>query len=189
MTKIISVLALLGIVNLASCSGSENAVEVSVTSAVRPVIPAAIASCLARKVAAETSTYPTADVTAAYFSVPQVTFAPQHQNRDIYISYIKITYTIPGSSSPSTCEVGGDGLAALKTDWYASPTKEARIVAGSTGDALKTDCPIYCGGIDKDIPPFTTTASVIVYGYEQNPNDANDAVGFTTTTYLNFGKQ
>ena len=189
MKKIISVLALFGIVNLASCSGGENAVEVSVTTAVRPVIPAAIASCLARKVAKETATYPTPDVTAAYFSIPQLTFTPQHKNRDVYISFIKITYTVPGAASAATCEVGGDGLAALKTEWYDSANKEALISAGATGDDLKTDCPIYCGGIDKDTPPFSATASVVIYGYEQNPSDANDAVGFTTTTYVNFGKQ
>lgn len=188
MKKIISVLTLFGIVNLASCSGGENAVEVSVTTAIRPVIPAAVASCLAVKVAKDTATYPTPDVTAAYFSIPQMTFTPQHKNRDVYISFIKITYTVPGSS-PALCEIGGDGLLALKADWYGSATKEALIPAGSTGDDTKTECPIYCGGIDKDIPPFSTTASITVYGYEQNPNDPNDAVGFTTTTYLNFGKQ
>ncbi|MGE5086805.1 MAG: hypothetical protein ACM3MG_10930 [Bacillota bacterium] len=188
MKKIISVLALLAIVNLASCSGSQDVVDVSVTTAVRPLIPAAVASCLAVRTAKDTSSFPTADVTAAYFSIPQMTFTPQHQDRDVYISFIKITYTIPGGS-PATCEVGGDSLLALKQSWYISTTKEARIAAGATGDDTKTECPIYCGGIDKDLPAFSSTATITVYGYEQNPNDANDAVGFTTTTYLNFGKQ
>jgi len=162
MKKIISVLALFGFINLSSCSGGENAVEVSVTTAVRPVIPAAIASCLARKVAAETATYPTPDVTAAYFSIPQVTFTPQHKNRDVYISFIKITYTVPGATSPSVCEVGGDGLLALKSTWYSSTNKEAVIAAGATGDDLKTDCPIYCGGIDKELPACTSTDSIVI---------------------------
>lgn len=189
MKRSILALTLFGLVNLSSCSSGESMLDVTVTTATRPVIPAATASCLSRKVAVDTQTTPVADIESAYFSIPQMTFTPQHKDKDVYISFIKITYNIPGQSDTTACEIGGDALAALKTAWYTSATKEAKIAAGATGASLQTECPIYCGGINKDLPPFTATATVTVYGYEQNPNDANDATGFTTTTYLNFGKQ
>lgn len=183
-------LTLVGLLNLSSCSSGESMLEVTVTTAQRPVIPASTSSCLARRVAEETQTTPTADIEAAYFTIPQMTFTPQHKDKDVYISFIKITFNVPGQAETTVCTVGGDALAALKkADWYQSPTKEAKIAAGATGASLQTECPIYCGGIDKDLPSFSSTAVITVYGYEQNPSDINDAVGFTTTTYINFGKQ
>lgn len=174
---------------LTSCSGGgESLVEISVTSSVRMTIPAAGYSCLARKTAVDTSTSPSSDVSAAYFTIPKMTFKLADPTRDTYISQIKVTFTPPGGSETS-CVFGGDSLAALRLSWWQTTLKEAKIAANSAEADRATDCPMYCGGVNVDAGSFTSSGTIKVYGYTQDPNNDDDSTGFTTTTYFTFGSQ
>jgi hypothetical protein len=189
MNKLAKLATVLSLSSLVSCSGGDNLVEVDVTSAMLQIVPATAVSCHARKSAEDDQTTATADIAMAYFRIPKMTFTPAHATtRDIFITSIDISYTLPGSTSKTTCTFAGDSLAALRDDWWDSAGREAKIAANSTADKKVTTCGMYCGGIDKDLPAFSSTAEVRVYGYEQNPSDENDQTGFLTTTFVTFGK-
>lgn len=187
MKSLIALLATLSIASLTSCSGSSaGTVEVSVTSSLRFAVPAAGTSCYARKSATDAGTTSSPDISEAYFTIPKLTFKLTDTTRDTYISAIKIYYTPPGGSE-TTCALGGEQLAALKTSWWSAKT--AVISANSAEADRATDCAIYCGGISVDVQNFTATGTLKVYGYTVDPANEDDTEGFTATTFFNYGSQ
>ncbi|UYL08961.1 hypothetical protein B9G69_000035 [Bdellovibrio sp. SKB1291214] len=189
MKHITLFLTALSIFSLTSCSGGESGgtVEISVSSSLRFAIPAAGTSCYETKSALAAGTAASPDIPQAYFTIPKVTFKLNDATRDTYISAIKIYYTPPGGTQ-QTCALGGEQLAALKQSWW-SGGKVAKIPANAAEADKVTDCAIYCGGIDVDVQNFTATGTIKVYGYTEDPNNSDDTVGFTATSFFNYGSQ
>lgn len=154
---------------LASCAEEDQNVEVTISSGALPLIPATAISCLAIQNAAGEA--PTADISPSYFKVPTITFSRKNASKILVIAFLRITITVPGSSSPVSCEVGGDGLAALRSTWYGNASKEALIAAGTTSES--TDCPLYCGGITATTP-YTATGTMEVFGLERDPTSLEE---------------
>lgn len=148
---------------LASCASEDQNVEVTISSSSLPLIPATAISCLAVQNAGGDA--PTADISPSYFKIPTITFSRKDASKILIIAFIRINVPIPGSATPVSCEVGGDALAALKSTWFASSTKEAAIAAGTATDA--TDCPLYCGGIAATTQ-FTSSGTMEVFGLERD---------------------
>ncbi|MBO9666856.1 MAG: hypothetical protein J7501_08590 [Bdellovibrio sp.] len=189
MNKLAKIATAFSLASLVSCSGGDSLVDVEVTSAMLQVVPGTATSCVAQKTAEDADTVPTSDIAMAYFKIPKMKFNPAHSTtRDVFITSIEISYTLPGSTERVVCPFAGDSLAALRDDWWNSSGREAKIAANSTDAQRTTTCAMYCGGINKDLPAFSATAEVRVYGYEQNPSNENDQTGFLTLTYVTFGK-
>lgn len=150
--------------HLTSCGSEESSnVEMIISGSTRPLIPAPTSSCLARKNAGAEP--PAQDITESYFTVPTVTFKRKDTSKLLYIALLRITIRIPGESSPVTCEVGGDGLAALSSTWWASSTKEPLVDPGVA--SFVTDCSLYCGGIKAD-RSYVATGIVEAFGLERD---------------------
>ena len=174
---------------LTACSGSEN-LTVSTTSNNTLLIPSTATSCLAKYQAASGTTA-TADITSAYFRLPHITFTKQNINNNMYISQVKITMTLPNSTSDYSCVIAGDALSALYTVWRnndaSTPATFTDSVIASGTQAVTTDCPLYRGGITSDTS-FSTTATMEVDGYEQAPN-SDDQTPVRTTTFFTVTNQ
>ncbi|WP_374029738.1 hypothetical protein [Bdellovibrio bacteriovorus] len=162
---------------LAGCSGEEGNVEVSISSSAYPLIPASAVSCLAKENAG--NDVPTPDISPSYFRIPVITFNRQDTTKTLVISFIRISIPIPGSSTPLSCEVGGDNLSALRGSWYDSTTREALIPAGTA--TFQTDCALYCGGIAATTP-FTASGTMEIFGLERDA--AQNEVPVKTSTVI-----
>ncbi|HEX7673815.1 MAG TPA: hypothetical protein VF412_06580 [Bdellovibrio sp.] len=165
---------------LASVFSANVYASLNVTSSTKEalVIPASASSCLARKQAG--SSAPKADIPAAYFRIPNITFT-KSSSKDMYIAQIKVSLTVPGSSSPYTCVIAGDALSALSQQWWPEATPVDSLIPAGTA-SLKTDCPLYCGNIPTD-KMFSATATMRVDGYEQDRNSDDQS---PVSAHLNF---
>lgn len=161
--KFLSGLILILSMHLMGCSGGDDSnVEVVIGKSPYPLIPAPAISCLAYKNAS--SSAPANDITASYFRMPVITFNRKNTTDIFVVALVRITINAPGSSI--SCEVGGDGLAALSSTWWSNSTKEAAVPAGTA--TFQTDCPLYCGGVPVGNTPFTATGILEVFGLERN---------------------
>lgn len=151
---------------LGSCSQEAGNVEVVVSSSVFPLIPAPAVSCMSEKNAG--SDIPSADVAPSYFRIPKITFNRKDTTKDLIIAFIRVSIPVPGSDTV-TCELGGDGLAALTSTWYATTSKDALIPAGDQYQSFSTDCAMKCGGIEVG-PGVTATGTMEVFGLERDSN-------------------
>ncbi|MDG0816717.1 hypothetical protein [Bdellovibrio svalbardensis] len=167
---------------LTACAAGEESVSVSSSVSTAQLIPSPATSCLAIK-QATSGTTPSADISAAYFRIPRITFTKKNVDKDLYISLITITMNIPGSSAPFECKVGGDALAALSNDanWWGTGTiHDSKVPAGT--ETFTTNCPLYCGGISS-VTPFFTTATMEILGYEQAAGSDEQEPVKTTTIF------
>lgn len=161
------------VATLAGCAQDSTNVDVVLSSSNRPLISAKATSCLAAKGASTESQ----DIAADYFSIPVLTFNRKDVTKDLIISRVIITITLP--SGPYKCDLGGDGLAALSSSWYANPGKETVIPAGTA--SFKTDCALYCGGIPVDTD-FSATGTLEIRGLERNPDSLEETNVKTQTS-------
>ncbi|WP_413586767.1 hypothetical protein [Bdellovibrio sp. HCB274] len=113
---------------------------------------------------------PQVDIAGPYFEVPQLRITT-NPYRDTFISFVKI------ASENAICEIGGDSLAALHTDWWND--KLAFIPAGKSN--FTTDCAIRCSVFEANGKPMKATMKV--YGYTQDPS-SQDQSGFILTAPL-----
>lgn len=156
---------------VASCSGGENNVEVSIQSSPLPLIPAEARSCLAVKT--QSGDASASDISPYYFKIPKLTFTRKDASKDLIISLIRIKINIPGSASGVDCSVGGDNLAALADYWWGKdepigkPEKEALIPPGQA--SFTTSCALYCGGIAVT-NSFVATGTLEIFGLERDGN-------------------
>ncbi|MBV2169477.1 MAG: hypothetical protein KUL82_12295 [Bdellovibrio sp.] len=182
MRKLMPVLLLVCLATLGGCSQEEGNVEVVVSSSAFPLIPATAASCLADKNAGADT--PTADISPDYFRIPTITFNRKDTSKTLVIAFIRISIQIPGSSQAVSCEVGGDGLAALRDSWFSGTTKEALVPAGTA--SFSTDCALYCGGV-KAPSGMTASGSLEVFGLERATNgDETPVKASTVVTIQSF---
>lgn len=163
MKKFSWLLILLFSWQLMSCANEESNVEVAIATSPLPLIPATAISCLATKNAG--GDVATADIAPSYFKVPKLTFNRKDSAKILVIAFVRIKIQIPGAAAPVSCEVGGDGLAALSQTWWANGAKEASIPAGTS--TYSTDCPLYCGGILAETP-YTASGTLEVFGLERD---------------------
>lgn len=154
----------------AGCAQEDSNVEVSISSSSLPLIPATAISCAAIKNAS--GDVPTADISASYFKVPKITFTRKNTDKQLVIAFIRINIPIPGGTAVS-CEYGGDNLAALKSEWWSNPGKEALIDVGDVNKTVSTDCALYCGGINSD-NPYVASGTMEVFGLERNPSNQEE---------------
>lgn len=180
--KALLILVLAGTV--ASCSGGESNVEVSLQTSPLPLIPAEAKSCLA--VRNQTSDSPAAaDISPFYFKIPRITFTRKEVDKALIISLIRIKINIPGSTSGVDCTVGGDSLAALAKYWWdakesdGKPEKEAFIPPGQA--TFQTDCALYCGGIAVT-GSFVATGTVEIFGLERNVSSEEEVPVITSSS-------
>ncbi|WP_295905114.1 hypothetical protein [uncultured Bdellovibrio sp.] len=178
MKKLLYVSLLVLSVVLGSCSQEAGNVEVSISGSSLPLIPATAVSCLARENAGTDT--PTADISPSYFRVPTITFTRKDTTKNLIIAFIRINIPVPGSSTPINCEVGGDGLAALKGTWFNSGTKEALIPSGDANKTFSTDCALYCGGITMN-SGTTASGTMEVFGLERDAAGNETPVKTSTT--------
>lgn len=169
--KFLYVLTLILSMCLMACSQDEANVSVVIGSSPYPLIPATAISCVAIANAGSGSS-PTSDISANYFRVPTITFTRKNTSQILVIALIRIKITIPGGSTPVSCDVGGDGLAALSSTWWTNTGKEASVAVGV--DTFSTSCPLYCGGINVGNTSFTAAGTMEVYGLERNPTTSEE---------------
>lgn len=162
---------------LGSCGESEVNTEFSVSQEPQFIIPAKAVSCYSTKTTGFGQT-PTQDIDADYFKIPFFSFSRQNSDKDLIISLIKVTYTIPGASgsgagATGTCQFDGDQLRALSSVWWAAAGSAEAVIPraqGTPGDPFKTNCPAYCGGLPKGQTAYSTTATIEVFGLERDVN-------------------
>lgn len=172
---------------LGSCGDEKTNTEFSVTSSPLPLIPSKAVSCYSTKITGIGQT-PTQDVDADYFRIPTFKFWRKDANADLIISNIRITYTIPSTPGQAgetlKCEISGDNLRALKSEWWTGST-EATIPAnqGTVDSPFQTDCAAYCGGVKTNMGNFTSAGTVEIFGLERLANGDETPVklqGFIT---------
>lgn len=170
---------------LSACSGGDSALTVTTSQQRMLLIPSAAPSCTAIKTAAALVPPgpPSFDIAASWFRIPTLTFTKKNIDKDLYITLVRITVTLP--SGTKTWNFGGNDLAALSSDpnWWPAGSKtggSSKIAAGTP--FLTTDCPVYCGGIDTS-KAFTANATMDIFGFEQAGTSEPDPVK-TTTTFI-----
>ena len=172
---------------LAACADEEVNTEFSVTQSPLPLIPSKAVSCYSQKITGIGQT-PTQDVDADYFRIPTFKFWRANNTADLIISNIRITYTIPSAPGQAgetlKCEISGDNLRALSSEWWTGGTEATvRSGKGSVDAPFATDCAAYCGGVKTTMGNFTTAGTIEIFGLERLSNGDETPVklqGFIT---------